>query len=247
MRTLSLLLLICLSLPAYANVSESFVQTYPLSSTGAIHLENVNGPIEIVGWDKNEVHLEAIKSAPTAEDLSRIHLNIESTSERLSVKTEYDKKLWIFGSWKGEVRYRLRVPATAALKKISAINTNIRVQDVRNDVFLNTVNGKIDASGLTASARLETVNGTIIAAYAKINPATKISLRTVNGRCDLTLPKDTPFNVSSKTVNGGVRTDTPIRVEKSGATQFRGGVGEGGPALDFKSVHGELTIHVTKD
>lgn len=243
MRSLLFLLLTCAVAHVRATVTESFVQTYPISSTGTVRLENVSGLIEIVAWDKADVHLEAVKSAPDPEDLARIHLKIESTPERLSIKTEYDKRLWIFGSWRGAVRYRLQVPATVSLEKISVINADIRVSEVKNGMFLKTVNGRITGTGLAATGRFETVNGSIHVAYVHINPATTISLRTVNGPCELTLPKDTPFNVSSKTVNGGVRTDMPIRIEKSGRSEFRGGTGKGGIEIAFKSVNGGLEIN----
>ena len=38
-----------------AKVTENFAQTYPLEATGTIHLENVNGSVEIVAWDKAEL------------------------------------------------------------------------------------------------------------------------------------------------------------------------------------------------
>jgi hypothetical protein len=227
----------------HATVTESFAQSYPISAAGVVHLENVNGLVEIVAWDKNEVSVEAIKSAPTPEDLARVHLKIEATPDRVSIKTEYEKKLFLFGTWRGEVRYTLRVPAGVTLEEISVINAEIHVRDVKGHVHLHTVNGGIDATGLSAAGRFETVNGSISVAYTSLTGIDALTLRTVNGRCDLTLPKDAAFNVSSKSVNGGVHTDNPIKVESSGLAHFRGSVGEGGPQIDFSSVNGELSIH----
>ena len=52
-----------LTTAASAKVTEKFSQTYPLDANGSIRLENVNGSVEIIAWDKNEVALEAEKSA----------------------------------------------------------------------------------------------------------------------------------------------------------------------------------------
>jgi hypothetical protein len=245
MRTLLLLLFLAnVSSPLCADVTEPFTQTYPISPTGVVRLENVNGFVEIIGWDKNEVSVEAVKSAPETEDLDRIQLKIESTPERLSIETNHKKKALLFGTWRGEVRYTLHVPAGIRLDLVSVINDGIRVRGVTGRVHLKTINGPIDASGLTASGRFETVNGSITAGYTSLTGIESISLRTINGRCDLTVPKDKPFSVDSKSVNGGVRTDMPIKIEKSGLAHFRGSVGEGGPQIDFNSVNGELVIHV---
>ena len=51
--------------------------------------------------------------------------------------------------------------------------------------------------------RKYTVNGGITVAYESLDGIDALSFRTINGRCDLTLPKDEPFSVNSKSVNGG--------------------------------------------
>lgn len=245
MRTLLLLLFLTgMTSRLCADVTEPFTQTYPISPTGVVRLENVNGLVEIIGWDKNEVSVEAIKSAPDTKDLERIQLKIESTPERLSIESHHKKKALLFGTWRGEVHYTLHVPAGVRLDLVSVVNDGIRVRGVTGRVHLKTINGPIDASGLTASGRFETVNGSITVGYTSLTGIDILSLRTINGRCDLTVPKDAPFRVDSKSVNGGVRTDMPIKIEKSGLAHFRGSVGEGGPQIDFNSVNGELVIHV---
>ena len=39
--------------------TEEFHQTYPLSSTGRIELQNINGSVQITAWDKNEIKAKA--------------------------------------------------------------------------------------------------------------------------------------------------------------------------------------------
>jgi hypothetical protein len=63
MKTIALLTsLLALTLVARAAVTETFTQSYPLTPDGVIHLDNVNGDIEITAWDKPEVSLVAEKS-----------------------------------------------------------------------------------------------------------------------------------------------------------------------------------------
>src|SRR5690349_20280840 len=97
--SLRLLTLACfagLTLAASAKVTEKFAQRYPLDATGSIRLENINGSVEIIAWDKAEVSLEAEKSANNQDALARMHLKIESTPSKLSIKTEHEKawKFW---------------------------------------------------------------------------------------------------------------------------------------------------------
>ena len=101
-----------LAQPLSAEVTETFQQSYPISPTGVLHLQNVNGFVEIIGWDKNEVRVEALKTAPATEDLARITLKIDSTPDRLEIETQHKKTALLVGTWRGEVSYTLRVPAT---------------------------------------------------------------------------------------------------------------------------------------
>src|ERR1700709_2536167 len=111
MKTSTLLLCSALALAgtASAKVTENFAQTYPLEATGSIHLENVNGSVEIVAWANAEVSLEAEKSAREQEGLDRMHLKIESSPGRLFVKTELEKKWKFWDNMHAEVHYKLKV------------------------------------------------------------------------------------------------------------------------------------------
>lgn len=224
-----------------ARETESFTQTYPLTATGTVKLENVNGSVEIIGWDQPSVKLEAVKTAPSKEDLEHIHLRIDAEPDRLSVKTEYDRKAFL-RSWQGEVRYTLHVPAKASLERISAVNAGLHIRDVLGPLTLKTVNGPIEASGLTGPGSFETVNGSMKVQYASLAGIDELSLRTVNGGCTLILPKSTAFTVNSSTVNGNVRAEGELKIEKTSRGHFRATSGSGGPAISFHSVNGDLRI-----
>jgi hypothetical protein len=240
---LILALLVSASLANTPSATETFSQSYPMSSDGTIRLENLNGLVEIIGWDRNEVHVEAVKTAPKAEDLASIEVRVDASYNRIAIKTAYDKKLTSVGVSRGDVRYILHVPADIHLEEIGVVNSEIRVRDVTGPVNLKTVNGRIEATGLAGSGRFESINGSVSAAYSRLTGIGALSFRTVNGRCDLTVPKGAVYHISSKSVNGGVRADTPVKMEKSASGLFSGSSGSGGPEIDFNSVNGELAIH----
>jgi len=243
---LSCLFALCFVTAAFADdarVTETFSHTYPLPANGSLHLENTNGPVEISGWDKNEVSVEAVKTAPTQEDLGRVHIKVETGSDRLSVTSEYDKKWYLVGSWKGEVRFTVRVPFGTTLQDVSVINGDIKVAEVKGPLTLKTLNGRIEATSVSAASRFETVNGPIAVEYAQLSGVDTITLRTVNGECSLTLPKDSPYALNSKSVSGSIRTDAAVKIEKTGLGQLQARTGEGGPTIQFQSVNGGLAIH----
>jgi DUF4097 and DUF4098 domain-containing protein YvlB len=234
-----LLLAALSSLSLSAKVTENFAQNYPISPTGTIQVENVNGSVDIIAWEKNEVQLEAVKTAPAKEDLDHIHLKIEASPDRLSVKTEYDRKRFL-GNYKGEVKYTLHVPAHAQLDAIRTVNAGMHIQNVLGPVNLHSVNGPLRAEGLSAAGHFESVNGGMDVSYASLSGVDNLELHTVNGGCTLTLPKDAAFELNSHTVNGGVHSDDALKVTKSGKGHFRAGTG--GPSINFHSVNGGLHL-----
>lgn len=242
--TLATLLLVstCLVTAASAKVTEKFTQTYPLDANGSIQVENTNGTVEIIAWDKAEVSLVAEKIARNQEGLDRMHLKIESSNRRLAIKTEYEKKWKFWDNMNAQVHYQLMVPAGATLDKIDVVNANIHVTGIKGAVRLETVNGNIDAQGLAANGTFSTVNGSVQVAYEKTPHGGEIYLKTVNGSCTLALPADASFDLDADTVNGRVTCDFPITLEKSGRRELRGAVNGGGVRLRLESVNGSLKV-----
>jgi hypothetical protein len=213
-----------LATAASGAVTETISQTHPLSADGTITLSNVNGPISITAWDRNEVAIEAVKKAQTAEDLARIHVKIDAQPTRLAITTDHEKS-WPFGrSIRGEVKYTLRVPAGARLQKIESVNSDVTV------------------TGLRAGVDVHTVNGGLYAEFARLPAGVRVTFETVNGGCELVLPADAGARIDARTVNGGVHCDLPVTIEDSGRGTIRGTIGGGGADLKLRSVNGGVTI-----
>jgi len=226
---------------ARASVTESFKQTYPLAADGTIHLENVNGDIDIVAWDKAEVALDAEKKGRTTDDLAKITLEIDSSANRLRIKTKY-AKTGFFGNVNASVRYKLLVPVGVRLEKIDAVNSDITVTGVRGTVDLDIVNGTITATGLAANARLDSVNGSLRAEFATLAGVTEVKLDSVNGSVSVTLPRDAGAHIDADTVNGRIDVDQPVKLGKVGRRTFNGQIGIGGPTIVVETVNGSISI-----
>lgn len=226
---------------AQAKVSETFHQTYQLEPNGTISLENVNGDIEIVAWDKPEVALEAEKKGKTDADLAKVTLEIDASPSRLTIRTKYAKTGWL-GSVNASVHYKLSVPAGARLDKIDSANSAITVKGVRGPVNVETVNGSITASGLAGETRLSSVNGAVAAEFATIADTKKIRMNTVNGSATVTLPKGAGAQVDADSVNGRVSVDQPIKLGKMRRHSVTGQIGAGGADLSIDTVNGSISI-----
>src|SRR3989441_371002 len=61
-------------------VREEFRQTYPLDKQGKVRLDNVNGNVRIVTWDREEIKVEAIKRAKKQEHLDDVKIEVEANA-----------------------------------------------------------------------------------------------------------------------------------------------------------------------
>ena len=233
-----------LAAAAVASVTETFKQTYPLTANGTIHLENVNGDIDIVAWDKAEVAIEAEKKGKTDADLAKVTYEVDSTPSRLSFKAKYAKSKggWFGNSVNASVRFKLMVPVGASLQKIASVNSDLTVTGVRGPVDLDIVNGSITATGLAANASLDSVNGTLQAEFTSLDAVREVELDSVNGAVTVTLPKDAGARIDADTVNGRISVDQPVKLGKVRRRSFTGQIGTGGPAIDLDTINGSISI-----
>src|ERR1700740_3280271 len=75
--------------PGFA-ISKEFNQSYPLQPGGTFDLQNVNGTVEVQGWDKDVVEIHALKTAKLKEsDLERVSIDVSANAGGVSVATRY--------------------------------------------------------------------------------------------------------------------------------------------------------------
>ncbi|MGH9351292.1 MAG: DUF4097 family beta strand repeat-containing protein [Terriglobia bacterium] len=219
---------------------QEFHQTYKLNPTGQVSLENINGSVQITGWDQNEVKVDAVKSADSQDTLNRIKIDVNSSPNGVYIKTEFPNGIFEHhGNW--HVNYTLMVPRRAAIDKVDLVNGGIEVRNISGDVRASSVNGAIDARDLSGAVHLSAVNGPIEATFSKISDP--VSASSVNGPITVTLPSSVHANVSAHTVDGSI--DNSFGMQVTGhlvGHSLEGSIGNGGTQVDLKSVNGPIHI-----
>ena len=233
-------LALLIALPACADVTQEFHRTVPLSPDGRVSLSNVNGDVEITGWARNEVQIDAVKSARDQQRLDDLSIEIHNNSNSVEIATRYATHLNNNG---GSVHYTLRVPENARIDKISLVNGSLKAQKLTGEVNASLVNGKVSAFDLEGTADLATVNGAISASYPSLNKVHEIKLKSVNGAIDLLLPQSPNADVSASVVNGGITTDFPLTVKGHFVGKSMSGtLGSGGVRIELNNVNGSIHI-----
>jgi hypothetical protein len=228
--------------------TEEFHQTYPMSANGRIELENINGPVQIKVWDRNEVKVDAIKRAGSKPDLDDVQIKIRSERDSLSIRTEYPRhnNTWTRNN-PGSVDYLLTVPRNVRLDEIKLVNGDLAIDGVAGDVRASCVNGRLVASGLTGRTELSTVNGRLEATLDRL--AAPVEVSSVNAEVRLTLPSDAKAEIEASTVSGSISNDFGIHVAKHSwvGHQLNGELGGGGTRVKVSNVNGRIDIRHAND
>lgn len=232
---------------AQAEVRDEFHNTYPIAANGRVSLANINGNVAITAWDRNEIKLDAIKSASTKERLDEAKIIVDAQSSSIAIKTDYPHHNgWGRNDNPARVDYTLTVPRNARLDEIKLINGNLTVEGIGGDVRADSVNGKVLASGLTGRTELSTVNGAVEANFARLDTDARLS--SVNGPLSITIPSDAKADVSAETMNGHISNDFGLNVQDHMVGHnLRGTLGTGGPQLALKNVNGNISIRHAND
>lgn len=234
---------------------EEFHQTYPLSATGRVSLENINGGVQIKVWDRAALQLDAIKKAYRKERLDEAKIDVTSTEENIRIKTEYPSGNQTFRGGEGRynnpaiVEYILTVPRKAMLETIELVNGSLDIDGVEGDVKASSINGKVVARGLMGEAKLSTINGQLHAIFTKLDEAKPISLNSVNGSVNLIIPSNSNAAIRASTVHGGISNDfgLQVRVGDYVGQNLEGQIGNGGPRVKLENVNGSIKISHAQD
>lgn len=242
-RTVSVGALMVFALATFANaqVTEVFHRTVPLSTSGSVSLENINGNVTITGWERNEVQIDAVKKANSQQKLDEAKIEVEASNDAVHVRTKYPEGR--SNNNPATVTYELHVPRNARLDGIDLVNGSLSVSEFAGDLTANLVNGSSNVHDLAGRTDLSSVNGSVNAFYRSLNNVTEIRLKSVNGAVKLGLPASPNADVSVSTVNGSITTDFPLQVQgKFMGRHIDGKLGNGGTKIEISNVNGAIHI-----
>src|SRR5260370_42237245 len=84
-----LLFTVVWAVPSFA-ISKEFNQSYPLQPGGSLELQNVNGTVDVQGWDRDVIEVHAVKTAKHREsDLERVFIEVDARPDAVSISTRY--------------------------------------------------------------------------------------------------------------------------------------------------------------
>src|SRR6201997_4419691 len=195
--------------PSFGSVAnrQTFEHSYPLAPGGSFLLENVNGSVQVEGWDRDEVEVEAVKTADSdGQDLERVKIDVDSVPGQVSVHTRYPKGEGV----EVAVEYHVHVPYRVLLGSIGTVNGSVSVSGVDGGGDLRSVNGNVEVLNSSGRFSAKTTNGNLRLELRRLSEGAPMDIETVNGSVTLGLPSDAHADLDVLNMNGNFSSELPM-------------------------------------
>src|SRR5919199_2530377 len=162
---------------------DEFHQTYRLSADGRITLHNINGAVHVQGWEREEVRVDAVKTAYARTRLDEARIEVNANDDSFDLRTRYPYEDMTFTDEAprrydnpATVEYTLTVPRGARIENIELINGALDLTSLTGDVNASSINGRVTARDLSGTIKLSTINGTLEATFTRLDESHPITL-----------------------------------------------------------------------
>src|SRR6202047_3316841 len=225
-------------------MSKDFDQSYPLQPGGSFELQNVNGTVEVEGWDRDAIEVHAVKTAESKEsDLDRVAIEVDAKPRAVSVITRYPQNAGV----EVAVEYVIHVPHSAHVEHVGTVNGTLRIAGVDLIEDLRTVNGNIEVYEGGGSVHAHTTNGNVHVELSRFPDEKGMAAETTNGSVLLAVPQDTQADLEARSLNGNFYSELPFLQETaSRPREMRGKFGKGGAPIRLNTVNGGIRIVILR-
>ena len=222
----------------------TFSYKIAVASQNEIHVEGINGTIEITGVaGLDSIAITGLRrvgsdsEADAIEHLSDLEVSVNAGSEQISVKTNQPRET---NGREYTVNYGVRVPVNM---RVTASNVNgiITVANIENRVDAANINGNVVLDDVRGDVDVDLVNGNIIC-DASLPQNGQIDMNTVNGNLILTIPGSTSATLTASVTNGSISTSNlQFSNVTTSARSFNGTLGAGNGSIRLVAVNGTIT------
>jgi len=230
-------------------------QAFEFNPTGQFALNNLNGRIEIHGWDSNSIVINTTIRGKTPASVEAVKFEYHETTNNISILTQLPAHagnhlwnwLWFRDANRDEVTvdYVVQAPSHAQLEKISNLNGPVVIDGMAGDVCVATANGNIEVKDAAANLDLCATNGNISADMSQLDKGQLVLAEAHNGQITLAVPEAANAAISAQSVNGDIKSGfASLAVTKQAATvlNLEGNLGHGDAHVTLGALNGEIKI-----
>lgn len=234
-------------------VQEEFRWSGRVAAGDLLEIKGVNGGISTERASGNEVEVVAIKSGRRS-DPAEVRIEVLEHEGGVTLCAVYptprrDRENYCGVGEDGRnsterndvsVRWEIRVPEGVEFRG-RTVNGDVEARGLTAWVDVATVNGDLEIE-TTGFATGRTVNGSIDARMAGMLRE-DVEFETVNGSIELDVDEGLDADLDASWLNGGLETDLPFTIRgRMGRRSAEGALGDGGPRIRVNTVNGSIRI-----
>lgn len=152
---------------------QDFHYNFAVQPGARLEVSNLNGSIEIMAWEKNEVEVNGVMYAATEARLREMKIDTHAQPNEVRLKTVRAAGM----NCSCGARYSIRVPKKMWLGSIVSSNGGLKVEDVEGEAQLETSNGSVRVHRHVGNVTIKTSNAGVEAMGLKGD----FQARTSNG------------------------------------------------------------------
>ena len=219
---------------------------FTVGAGSSLCLENISGDIEIVGWDRNVISVEAVKvsrGANAQRKAELVEVVMEQSGDSVEVEVEYPdsderRRHGLGDSFNVSVDFTVRVPRDCSLEvdlvsgdmEVAGINSdvsidlvsgNLDMRDIAGDsIDINSVSGNVEIAGISGDIDIEGVSGNI----ELNNVSGLLSVETTSGNVDVSAVELEGADIEILSGNIDLTISRPISHGEFDFEVFSGGI-----------------------
>jgi hypothetical protein len=216
----------------------------------------------VVGEDEEEAEDEVEDEKPDKHAGMKLlkggggGLDIEESKNVMEISVQ---------SWKADIDLTIQVPLNTSLELHTINNGDIKVENVSGEIEVANVNGAIILSRISGSAVAQTVNGDVTVTFTRLDGKKPLSLITLNGDVDVTLPATAKVDFKLKIDNQGEiysdfelalqnKSEKTVEDKRSHGGRYQvkidktvsGSINGGGQEITLNTFNGDILLRKTK-
>jgi hypothetical protein len=231
-------------------LEETFERVYTIQPNADISIQNEDGAVQVYGSNTNELQVRATKKAYSRTRLKAIAIDVSVQSPIVSIGTKFPAKpKWALFDRSGTVEYRIVLPATTNIPKLSLAAGEILVDGMRGPSLHAWLgDGRMVVHNCFSKVDLALQRGNLTVSYDWWEHGTFLVHANISqGNAWAFIPSDSAFHLVAETVHGKIGNDFDnLAVEPSApaaAAKIDMLVNGGGQAaIEMRAADGDIKI-----
>lgn len=226
-------------------VRDEIRKSFELQPGARLDVQGINGKVEIQTSDTATAEVYVLRTANNSESLSRREVIIEQTPIGLLVRAKEARHLGIWEHLFGrnpKEEVTIKAPRAIALA-LKGINGRVTTGDIDGPLEAKGINGRVELGGASQYAEISGINGGVVVGLKQLGER-GARLSGINGGIELRLANGLNADLTSRGMNGSVRSEIPeVTVDKDDhGSRYSAHIGTGGAPITLSGINGNVRL-----